>query len=326
MVATIELVLQRHEPLIKELAGKATEAYTRLRALLAPPKPGGKRYTLPNKDILELLRCYPKWRFQSLLMQQVANAFVGMRGHLSDELREINFCRVRLTELGRCFETKPTAAPIPDENQQTPTGRCLFPTGCRDLEEAVALHLEQISPEELCELDTQIQAVLKERFTALVNICLTNANLLKNVEEAMLETAEAFAAARLPWSDVAQMFFEKYAEEDHALAEVECFYGEASPELAPRKAAKSAELCVLATPPGEDSERFRNLFHEAMPNVEFHPADSSDDILIYREQSYLPLQELEQLGPAGLEAYQQMSAMDKFTPHSRCDIEFVSQD
>ena len=37
-------------------------------------------------------------------MHQVAQAFVSLRGHLSDELREINFCRVRLNELVRQLE------------------------------------------------------------------------------------------------------------------------------------------------------------------------------------------------------------------------------
>src|SRR5262249_26250937 len=157
-----------------------------------------------------LLRCYPKWRYQSLLMQQVANAFVAMRGHLSDELREINFCRVRLGELGRCLEPRPAPATPCAEALRTPTGRCLYPTGCRDLDEAVEQLLEQISPEELVELDSQVQAVIRERFTALIDICLSRANQLKTVEDALLETAQTFAATRLPETDVAQTFFEKY--------------------------------------------------------------------------------------------------------------------
>jgi hypothetical protein len=49
----------------------------------------------------------------------------------------------------------------------------------------------------------------------------------------------------------------------------------------------------------------------------------SDDILLYRERSNLPLSELPQLGPLGLDAYRQLSAAEQFTPHCRCDIEFT---
>jgi hypothetical protein len=107
---------------------------------------------------------------------------------------------------------------------------------------------------------------------------------------------------------------------------MEGFYGEAAPELVPRRALKSTELCVLATPPGPDGDRFRELAREGLANVEFHAAPSNDDILLYRELSYLPLQELEQLGPAGQEAYRQMIAMESFTPHSRCDISFMPEE
>jgi hypothetical protein len=183
--------------------------------------------------------------------------------------------------------------------------------------------LEQIGPEELAELDDRAEAMIKEQFAALVTICLSSANQLKTVEAALLRTAEAFAAERLTDTDVAQLFFEKYADEEHALAEVEGFFGEAAPELAPRRAAKSVELCVLAAPAGPAGDRFRQLAREALPKVETHPAPGGSDILLYRELPYLPLLELEQLGPYGQEAYGQMTAMENFTPHSRSDIAFV---
>ena len=46
----------------------------------------------------------PSWRYQSLVLQQVTRGLVSLRGLLSDELREVNFCRARLTELAQAFE------------------------------------------------------------------------------------------------------------------------------------------------------------------------------------------------------------------------------
>ena len=57
--------------------------------------------------------------------------------------------------------------------------------------------------------------------------------------------------------------------------------------------------------------------------MEFTPAGGEDDVLFYREVSNLPLAELEQLGPAGLDAYRQMSAAEDFTPHTRTDVDFA---
>jgi hypothetical protein len=40
--------------------------------------------------------------------------------------------------------------------------------------------------------------------------------------------------------------------------------------------------------------------------------------------SNLPLADLPQLGPVGLDAYRQMSSAEHFTPHCRCDVNFSS--
>ena len=106
VVASVEQILQHQEPLARELARKAAEAYGPLQAFVAA-KPAGRRQPLSAGDVVELLRGYPKWRFQSLVLQQASSAFLSLRGHLSDELREINFCRVRLAELQRLLDAPP---------------------------------------------------------------------------------------------------------------------------------------------------------------------------------------------------------------------------
>ena len=126
VVATIEQILQHHEPLARELAAKAAGGYARLQAVLAPAKPGARRPVLPPAEVAELLGGYPKWRFQSLVLQQASAAFLSLRGYLSDELREINFCRVRLAELQRLLE-----APADAVESEARAGRLVLPAGCK---------------------------------------------------------------------------------------------------------------------------------------------------------------------------------------------------
>jgi hypothetical protein len=82
------------------------------------------------------------------------------------------------------------------------------------------------------------------------------------------------------------------------------------------------ELCVLATPPGQASERFREAVQRVLPDVEVVPAESTDEVLFYRERLNLSLADLEQLGSLGRDAYTQMTATDHFTPHTRTDVKF----
>jgi eukaryotic-like serine/threonine-protein kinase len=319
VVASIEQILQHHEPLARDLSAKASEAYVRLKTFLAPAKVPGRRPTLSNADVLELLRAYPKWRFQSLVLQTASSSFLSLRGHLSDEAREINFCRVRLTELQQLLE-KPTGA----AESEPRAGRLLLPSGCKDLNEAVDGLMERVGPEALVELDERMQHTIRDQFTALVHICLANSNLLKNVEGAMSRTAEEFAGELLGETNAAELFLEQHPDEENAKSEASNFFDEAEPELAPGKASSTSEICILAAPPGPAGDRFGALARAALPEIEVLSAAAEDDILFYREISNLPLAELEQLGSVGQDAYRQMIAAEDFTPHTRIDVDFAT--
>jgi hypothetical protein len=319
-VATIEQVLQRQEPLARDLARQAADSYVLLSNYAAGGKAGVRRPALSSADVLELLRSYPKVRFQSLVIQQASAVFVSLRGCLSDELREINFCRVRLTELHRQLD-EPAADSLGDASAAA--GQRLFPFGAGDLNEAVELFLATVGPEALLELDGQIQAMVRKQFTALVNVCLTSANILKNVEAALLQTTAEFLSGRLDAINAAELFLHQHPDEEEAAAEVESFFDEASPELSPGRVSDPAALSILAVPPGPAGDRFRALAQNAFPDLEWTFSASEDDVLLYREAANLSLADLELLGPAGQDAYRQMSATENFTPHTRNDVEFT---
>jgi serine/threonine protein kinase len=324
VVATIEQVLRHHEPLTQELAGKAADAYARLRAAAAPPRSGARRPPCTPAEVLELLHDYPKWRLQSLVLQQLAAAFLSLRGHLSDELREVNFCRVRLGELARLLGQAP---PV---ERPAGLGRRLFAGGCKDLAAAVEQFLAAVTADDLLQLDGKVEEMLKEQFTALVHVCLSSKDNLKSLEAALLKTAGEFAAARLPATDAAALFLEQHPDPAAAQDEVAAFFDEAAPELAAggrksRGAPAAAELAVMAVPDGPAGERFRTVACEALPDVELHHGGSAGDVLLYRERSNLALAELEQLGPLGRDAYLQMTANDHFTPHTRLDVAFKAR-
>jgi hypothetical protein len=318
-VATVEQLLQHHEPLAKDLTTKAAESYGRLKALATPPVKGARRFTLDAVDIVELLRCYPKWRFQSLMLQQVAASYVCLRGHLSDELREVNFCRVRLGELLRMLEELTSGDDLSGESE---AGRRLFPAGCKNLAEAVDQFLESLTPDAMHDLETQAQATIKSKFHSLVNICLTDAGILKNVEDALVQSTREFVAGRLSRTDVAEQFLEQNPDPEQAQGEVEGFYSQAAPEITPNRASRFSEVCLLAAPPGPAGDKFREIAKLALPETELHPAPGTDDVVIYREAVNLPLSDLVQLGPLGQDAYRQMNTAENFTPHSRIDVDF----
>jgi hypothetical protein len=316
LVMTLEQALQYHEPLSEELGARAAGAYARLAALAAgAPRAAGRKD--PAVDVCGLLRDYGKWRYQSLVLREVFRAFVSLRGHLSDELREVNYCRVRLAELLRLLDESDPAGDAPTAAEQQ-----LLPGGCKDLDEAVEGLLAGVTAEGLLELDHRVEAVLKAQFQALVHICLTNAGILKGVAAALLQTAEEFAGGLVPETDAAEMFLDRYPDPEQAEAELAGLFRQAEPGLTRGGEAAGPEFCVAAAPAGPAGDRFRELARRTWPGVELAEVPGDGDIVLYRERAHVPLAGLEQLGPAAQDAYRQMTAAENFTPHARIDVDF----
>jgi hypothetical protein len=340
MATRVEKALEHHEQLWKELAERAAAASAAIHSLArqiaaTPPGKGGsarRSGQAPGAEQLtDLLRAYVKSRYQCLILQQVITILVCLRGQLSDQLRDIAFCRNRLDELARTFQPKEPGS----FGSQAPAerGRLIFPAGCTTLAAAVSHLLIGVTDADFQGLDDRVQALIGKNFTALVQVCLGSRNVLKSLEKAMQQEVENALAERLTSMTILTMFPDRAAAPnggDRALADAlaEAF-DEAGPDLpglvtdAPLQPA--GQLAVLLGPtavPGPDLNAAAN---QAVPDEPMIVADHSvgpaaNEILIYREATSLCLADLKLLGPQGREAYRQMNQVEHFTPHARIDI------
>jgi eukaryotic-like serine/threonine-protein kinase len=374
MVSLIERVLAEHEPKLKEATALAVETHKRILLVAAALQKSAAAKARPPAtaaEVGELLRQYARSRYDGLVLQQVIAVYVSLRGQLTDQLREINFCRVRLGELLHAFgaglpplpdpvshdkKTTAGATPLrirrptgdggqPGASRQTPTGLApvsgedarsgagvgcsLYPDGCRNMDEVIERYLAGLTPEVLQELDRKVQGVIEQQFTALVQVCLTSANVLDDLERAMQQEAEAFVAGHTCWgaagTSVAELFLAQHADEELACGAIVNAFDEAAPRLGsgPDAMRAPAEVAVLMAPPDPAGERFRALALAALPGTELAPAAGAEDLVLYRELPYVKIADLDQLGPPGQEAYQQMLAVEHFTPHTRTDVAFT---
>jgi hypothetical protein len=321
ITATVEQILQHHEPLAQELTNRANEAYLRLQAYLSP-QPGCRRPALSSLDILELLRCYPKWRFQSVVLQQLDNAFLRLRGHLSDDLREVNFCRVRLAQLQRLFEAPPEAVTASEASALPTAGRCLFPSGCASMSDALEQFLACLTADDYQEADQKMEQAIRKEYRALVHICLTPTNILKKVETLMLATGESFAGTRLAEVSVTDMYLGQFDNETQLIGNLASCFEDAKPLIAPKGLTRPKEIHLLGAPPGPDGDQLRGYLNQVLPGIEVLSTDNPDDIVIYREIPIFSVSDLDQCGAIAQDAYRLMSATENFTPHTRIDVHF----
>jgi hypothetical protein len=320
-VTLIEQELRNQERLGQELRARAEAAHSRIHALLesTSQESGHKnrRAAAPVKDLVDLLQGYPIWQYQSLIFQRLSDVYVSLRGCLTDQLREINYCRTRLTELLSNFQD-PFAQGLSEEGGRW--NRFVFPAGFRNLTDAAKQMLASITPDQLGELDALVQKQLQRQFQGLTYVCLASANLLMNVQQTMQQEAETFVDARLAGVSVADMYLEHHGGEEEAHKDLDTAYHEAVPEFVTGRDAPETEICILAAPRSPVGERFRDLIRHVLPDVNFVPAAGTDDILFYREIPHLRLTDVDQLGPLGYDAYRQIITLKNLTPHSRTDI------
>jgi hypothetical protein len=308
----LEQVIGHYGPIEAELSDRSDEAHTHLLTALFPDRP---RKRPSATEVLDGVRLFPKFRFQSLVARQVVSVCVGLRQQLADELSEIGFCRQRLAELRRALEEAEPSCPADPEQQ-------LLPAGCRSLEEAAERLLEQVGPQELRELDRRVQALVEQNYSALVQVCMSSSgDLLAKLQTLLLQQAREFMSPRLGGADVVEMFLAKYPRPEQAAEAVHWAYEEARPDLAGGfGVSREAEFCVLSVPPGPKAERFQQLLSQSLGEANLGVAAAQEDIAFYREAPHVALSDLPNLGPAAEEAYRQMAAMFHTNPHTRVDV------
>ncbi|MFL5241474.1 MAG: tubulin-like doman-containing protein [Gemmataceae bacterium] len=327
IVVAMEQILQSYETITTELEKRTLDAFSRIHGILD----GLDKNSIPRArvpvaiaELTDLLSNYAKWRYQHLILRQVIKSYISLRGNLSDELREINFCRNRLGELLKAFQKPAKIGSDKDQAKSTPVSpeRKLLPIGCLDVTQAVQQVLETFSQEQREELENRLQAMLLNQFGGLVNVCMSPANLVKNLELALQQEAEVFVSAGHEGASVADLFFEQNPQEEQAVGEILTAYDEAAPAMAFKDADSTKELCLVAVPPGEAGDLFEQMVRRALPEANLAFAPSADDIVFYRQLSDVSLGDLEHLGPAGQDAYRQLSTVDHLTPHARMDFTF----
>jgi serine/threonine protein kinase len=335
--AQVEQALQAQEQLAQELLHRSTTVYKRIQQLtssgtsgsgtqtssLTWKQPFARRSSSPSAtacaaELQELLRSYPKVRYQGLIMARITALYVSLRGQLSDQLREVDFCRARLGELLTLF----AAAKAKSTRGEPAAGLYIFADGCKSLLEAVRQLDTSVAAFDLVELDGHMQTLIRKQFRALVHVCMAPANVLKALAPAMQKETRAFLRKRMGEINVAEIFLQQFPDQaepeecmEDQLAEG---FERAAPEILASPPAR--ELNLFAVPPGNGEDKIRVLASHAIADKTLVPVPSTDEIAFYREHTLGCLADLKQLGPAGQEAYHKMIAKEHCTPHNRADI------
>lgn len=311
----LEQLLRHYEPLGADLSARADAAHERLRALVKVQDfgPSGRRPSPLEIELADLLRSYPQWRLQSMIVRRVTAVLTSLRGHLSDQLRELGFLRVRLAEL---------VNRLPQETfsiEDAPDRHLVLPVGCPTLPDALDRLFPEPGPNEILELDERVQARIRERLVSLSHVCLTRVNLINNLVDTLVTESTRHAAERIGQADVVATYLQSQPSVARARNGLEDLFAAAAPTGA-TAAEGRPEFALVAVPDSSEHERLASLVLSSAPEARIIPSGSSEEVVFFRELLAPTLADFDAAGPAGRAAYEQMASAPQFPPHARADV------
>jgi eukaryotic-like serine/threonine-protein kinase len=321
LTGRLQTLVKTYESMYLTLETEVGELFKKLFPMIGQLDVGalGTRKSTIATEVLELLRAFPKKRYHAMIAGFALTVYRGMLGTAPEFLREVNYCRERLSEVSLMSEQ--SAAGESTAASKLGPGRDLFPGGHHDLEEAARSLVADLTPDDLANFDTSVQQRLRKQFHSLVGYCLEQGGHPVPLLEMIELQAEEYLTERLGGQDAAEVFFSHFgSDEQGAHRAIAAGLTEADPDLPIRK-PMTRSITVVAAPAGEAGDRFFELTEHSLPEAELLRVPSVDDLVIYREMGNVALADLPPLSPAGREAYQKLCAGDT-PPHARQDVKW----
>jgi serine/threonine protein kinase len=266
-----------------------------------------------------LMQCY-RLRFQQLQIHGLLGVFLCLRGYCVDQNKDLRFCRQRLQEVQNAVREADdgmAAWQVPGVRQ---TRSVLLPRGCANLIQAVVELVNSITPQDLLQLDHQVQAVLQTQLPPLAELCVTPGDAMRPVQGFLLQEIERYLEKRLDLPDAAGLFIERSPDEFALQDAIATAYDEAVPMLVDQRVTYAHEFGVMTVPDSPAGQQLQLAANVVMPEMPCAVVSDSEEVVIYREFVGVPLHDLRLMGPAVRQAYQTALGIEHFTPHNRQDI------
>ncbi len=273
-------------------------------------------------EIANALRDYPTAQVRAAIFQRAAKFYSYLVTAFTGPQTEISTCRQRIQALQ-------SDVVLDLEKPAPPVGtRQLMPAGCPTIEDAADRFLAVLNDSDLHELERWVQLGIERSFGGLYRACLNSAAGTAEFLNVIRMQARRYLNVRLGEIDLSAMFAARYPSPSDAQRAMVHAYHDAAPKLLGSGPWSKSGLTILGAPPETAGDDLRRFADDAFPEDDRTLyADTTDEVIVYREYSYVPLTALAQFGPAWVASY--MSAQDTIqcTPHSRTDItEWVGVD
>lgn len=326
MIGRLKRTVSGLESVRAGILEEVNESYSQLAQVLTGAGPSlslsmiGSRKAVAAVDFLNAIEDYPNKRLRLHVLDSTLSIYRRLLASAPEFVREIGFCRQRLTEIMEQIPSKTR-----DERYLTGPGRMILPHGVEGIDGAADQFLGSLAHQDILDFDAKLQSEITKKYRSLVNVCV-HPQHAQGFQQLLICHARQFLDSRLDRSDAATMFFRHRNESlPNTPKMLMNSFEEAAPDLTSVSGKPQMEATILVVPDGPEGDRFRQMVDTLLPGIGFIPASQSDDIAFIREYPLLPLAELPQMAAHAREAYRQQLAMDN-NPHTRGDLPWLAND
>jgi hypothetical protein len=293
----------------------------------------GNRGSKNLRSLLGDLEEFGRAKINEQLINATARLYRAIQNGLEDRLRDLQFCRQRLSNLERSLESANSGSQAdshpglmpPTTNgaalaSTTSSGgeQVLLPFGESDLDWAAARFVLNVSAEQWTRLEEVLQSLVLDPLGGLHAICQKPGDMVGQLAGPMIDQTAAYLGNILKISDIATGDFVAGGKRANLVAMIEGCFDRARPLLPGDRKFESSYLILPATEAGvELAEEIRPV----MPSVKvLHAAGQTSDITICREQGHLLPRDLQHLFTHCRDAYRELATAPATSPHARFDI------
>lgn len=250
-------------------------------------------------------------RYERVASEELLRAYLSLRGRLSDQSKELSFCRRRLQNVAQQLADACSQLP-----QLSAAQGYLYVRG-GNLAEAVEQALAELPPELCHSLDERIQLRLQQEGTSLQRLCTASGDSLAQLHQLIVNEVENCLNAYWPNYDVADLLISQQTPEQIATLLQQLYYG-AEPTIASATSPRS--MSVMALPGSPSGLQLADCARTVLPSDTVFLVSDAQEVFVYREWVGIRFEDLPQLDTEARRAYEQACSLEHFTPHCRMDL------
>ncbi len=293
----------------------------------------GNRTAKNQKSLVSDLTAFARAKLREQLVSATARLYRNMYNGLEEKVRDLAFCRQRLSHLERILEPGSAGSHSGSHPGLLPTGtgdaslasaitqggdQVLLPFGESNIEWAAARFVMNVTAQQWTRLEEVLQSLVLAPLGGLYTVCQKAGDLIGKLSDPLIEQTAAYLNQILDVGDIAEGEFVASGQRANLVEMIRKCYERAEPLVGGNPDDQSGFLII---PTSEAGNELAEEVRPHLPSTKILRAlGQTSVIMVCREQRHLSTRDLMKLFAHCREAYRDSASRPATSPHARFDV------